>query len=108
MLSPAFGPYAFAASLLAAVMIFTHTFAFGLLARLDTSGRALAATPAMLMIGSAIGPFLGGTLITLSGYESLALAAACLAVAAVFCFSRLPSVPSKASLIEPAVEAGLG
>ena len=107
MLSPAFGPYALAGSLLAAVMIFTHTFAFGLLARLDTSGRALAATPAMLMIGSAIGPFLGGTLITLSGYESLALAAACLAVAAVFCFSRLPAVADEAAFVEP-VEIRLG
>lgn len=93
MLSPLFWPYAFAASVLAAVMIFTHTFAFGLLARLDASGRALAATPAMLMMGSAIGPFLGGTLVTMYGYESLALLTACLAVIAVFCFSRLPSTP---------------
>jgi predicted MFS family arabinose efflux permease len=108
MLSPAFGPYAFAASILAAVMIFTHTFAFGLLARLDISGRALAATPAMLMMGSAIGPFLGGTLITLSGYESLALAAACLAVAAVVCFSRLPSLPNKAPSVESVGELRLG
>jgi len=93
MLSPVFGPYAVAAALFAAVMIFTHTFAFGLLARLDASGRALAATPAMLMTGSAIGPFLGGTLVTLFGYGSLALVAACLAMLAVFCFSRLPSNP---------------
>ena len=91
MLSPVFGPYAFAGAVFAAVMIFTHTFAFGLLAHLDASGRVLAATPAMLMIGSAIGPFLGGTLVTMYGYESLALVAACLAVVAVFCFYRLPS-----------------
>ncbi len=91
MVSPTFGPYAVAASLFAAVMIFTHTFAFGLLARLDTSGRALAATPAMLMIGSALGPFLGGTLIELAGYGSLALTAACLGAVAIFCFSRLPA-----------------
>jgi predicted MFS family arabinose efflux permease len=91
MVSPAFGPYAVAASLFAAVMIFTHTFAFGLLARLDTSGRALAATPAMLMIGSALGPFLGGTLVELSGYGTLALTAACLGAIAIFCFSRLPA-----------------
>lgn len=94
MVSPVFGPYAVAASLFAAVMIFTHTFAFGLLARLDASGRALAATPAMLMIGSAIGPFLGGTLVKASGYEALAVAAGCLAVVAVFCFSRLPAMES--------------
>lgn len=95
MLSPVFGPYAFAAALLAAVLIFTHTFAFGLLARLDGSGRVLAATPAMLMLGSAIGPFLGGTLVTLFGYEALALAAAVLAGVAVSCFSRLPSMTTK-------------
>lgn len=92
MLSPLFWPYAVAASLLAAVMIFTHTFAFGLLARLDASGRALAATPAMLMVGSAIGPFLGGTLVNAWGYETLALASLCLAAAALGCFSRLPAI----------------
>jgi predicted MFS family arabinose efflux permease len=90
MVSPAFGPYAFGGVFLAAVMIFTHTFAFGLLARLDESGRALTGTPAMLMVGSAIGPFFGGTLVNGFGYEALAVAAACFAVAAVFCFSRLP------------------
>jgi predicted MFS family arabinose efflux permease len=91
MVSPAFGPYAFGAAFFAAVMIFTHTFAFGLLARLDESGRALTGTPAMLMIGSAVGPFLGGTLVNAFGYESLAVAAACLATVAVFCFARLPA-----------------
>jgi predicted MFS family arabinose efflux permease len=94
MVSPVFGPYAFGAAFLAAVMIFTHTFAFGLLARLDNSGRALTGTPAMLMVGSAIGPFLGGTLVNSFGYEALALAAAALAALAVFCFSRLPSAES--------------
>ncbi len=91
MLSALFWPWAIAASLLAAVMVFTHTFAFGLLARLDTSGRALAATPAMLMTGSAIGPFLGGTLVNAWGYEALAVAALCLAALAISCFSRLPA-----------------
>ncbi|HEY0960726.1 MAG TPA: MFS transporter [Pseudomonadales bacterium] len=91
MLSPAFAPYAVAASLFAAVMIFTHTFAFGLLARLDGSGRALAATPAMLMIGSALGPFLGGTLVEAFGYGALAAFAVVLGALAVFCFLRLPA-----------------
>jgi len=91
MMSPAFGPYAFAAAFFAAVMIFTHTFAFGLLARLDETGRALTGTPAMLMVGSAVGPFLGGTLVNSFGYGSLAVAAACLAVTAVLCFARLPA-----------------
>ena len=91
MTSRVFEPYAFGAAFFAAVMIFTHTFAFGLLARLDLSGRALTGTPAMLMIGSAIGPFLGGTLVNAFGYESLAVAAACLAAIAVTCFARLPA-----------------
>ncbi|MDY6983994.1 MAG: MFS transporter [Pseudomonadota bacterium] len=101
MLSPAFGPYAVAGALFAAVMIFTHTFVFGFLAHLDGSGRTLAATPAMLMIGSALGPFLGGTLVEAFGYGALAGIAVLLGAAAVFCFSRLPataSVPAKAAL----------
>ncbi|MDQ2640565.1 MAG: MFS transporter [Pseudomonadota bacterium] len=95
MVSPAFGPYAFAAALLAAVLIFTHTFAFGLLAHLDTSGRTLTGTPAMLMVGSAIGPFLGGTLVNAFGYESLAVATAVLAIAAVACFAQLPGAAAR-------------
>jgi predicted MFS family arabinose efflux permease len=91
MNSPAFAPYAAAASVFAAVMIFTHTFAFGVLARLDRSGRALAATPAMLMIGAAIGPVLGGTLVKTFGYGSLGAAAALIGAGAVFCFSRVPA-----------------
>ncbi len=93
MNSPAFGPYAGAASVFAAVMIFTHTFAFGLLARLDRSGRAMAATPAMIMIGAAIGPILGGTLVKAFGYGSLGAAALAIGAIAVFCFSRIPSTP---------------
>lgn len=90
MLSAAFAPYAAAAAVFAAVIIFTHTFAFGLLARLEPSGRALAATPAMIMTGSAIGPILGGTLVKAFGYGSLALAAALIAAVSVACFLRLP------------------
>lgn len=85
-----FYPYAAAASVFAAVMIFTHTFAFGLLARLEPSGRAMAATPAMLMVGAAIGPVLGGTLVKEAGYGSLGLAALLIGCVAVFCMSRLP------------------
>jgi predicted MFS family arabinose efflux permease len=85
-----FAPYAAAASVFAAVMIFTHTFAFGLLAQLDSSGRAMAATPAMLMIGAAIGPILGGTLVQALGYGSLGAAALATGAIAVFCFSRIP------------------
>lgn len=90
MNSPTFAPYAAAAAVFAAVMIFTHTFGFGVLARLDTSGRALAATPAMLMFGAAIGPILGGTLVKTLGYGSLGIAALAIDLVAVFAFSRIP------------------
>jgi predicted MFS family arabinose efflux permease len=90
MSSPQFAPYAAAASVFAAVMIFTHTFAFGLLARLDRSGRAMAATPAMLMTGAAIGPLLGGTLVKTWGYASLGPVAVAIGAIAVLCFSRIP------------------
>lgn len=89
MTTSVFGAYAVAASLFAAVMIFTHTFAFGVLSRLDTSGRAMAATPAMLMIGAGIGPILGGTLVKYFGYSSLGISAIVIAVLAVFCFFRV-------------------
>lgn len=97
MTSDVFAPYAAAASVFAAVMIFTHTFAFGLLARLEPSGRVLAATPAMMMTGAAIGPILGGTLVKAYGYGSLALAAAVIAALAVACFSRLPAQAAPAA-----------
>jgi len=67
--------YAGAGALMAFTIIFTHTFAFGLLARLDPSGRAVAATPAMLMVGAAIAPFLGGTLVKFIGFEAIGYAA---------------------------------
>lgn len=95
MNSAQFAPYAGAASVFAAVMIFTHTFAFGLLAQLDRSGRALAATPAMLMAGAAIGPILGGTLVKALGYGSLGGAALLIGTVAVFCFSRIPAAAGR-------------
>jgi len=99
MNSPSFAPYAVAASVFAAVMIFSHTFAFGLLAQLDRSGRAMAATPAMLMIGAAIGPVLGGTLVKVFGYSALSVAAAVIATIAVICFSRIPHQEARASIL---------
>lgn len=66
------------------VQIFTHPFAFGLLAAMDRSGRAVAATPAMLMVGSALGPLVGGALGQAFGFGALGVAAVlvgCLALA---------------------------
>ena len=84
-----FVAYAIPTAIFAAVMIFTHTFAFGLLSRLDPTARALAGTPAMLMIGAAIGPILGGTLVQLFGYPALGLGAVLISSVAVVMFSRV-------------------
>lgn len=70
-----FALYAVSGAMMAFTIIFTHTFAFGLLARLDPSGRATAGTPAMLMIGSAFAPFIGGALVSLFGFEAIGYAA---------------------------------
>jgi predicted MFS family arabinose efflux permease len=91
MTSPVFAPYAMSAAVFVAIIIFAHPFAFGLLAKLDPSGRAMAGTPAMLMAGSSAAPFLAGTLVKVYGYGGIAVAAVCIAAVAIFCFSRLPS-----------------
>jgi predicted MFS family arabinose efflux permease len=84
-----FAAYAGPAVVFAAVMIFTHTFAFGVLSRLDRSARALAGTPAMLMVGAAIGPILGGVLVQSFGYAALGVAAVVIGAAAVALFAKL-------------------
>ena len=81
--STAFMPYAVSVSLYAFMVIFTHNFLFGLLSRLDPSGRAAAATPAMMMLGACIGPALGGGLVQNLGYQGLGWAACVVAVVAV-------------------------
>lgn len=83
--------YAFyfaASSVYVFVMIFTHIFAFGMFAAQDPSGRAVAATPAMTMTGSAIAPILGGVLVQNLGFEWLGYAITLLAVMAIIAFSR--------------------
>jgi hypothetical protein len=54
------------AQVFVALMLFTYGCAFGQLARLDRSGRPVAATPAVVMIGSTIHPVLGDTLAMLA------------------------------------------
>lgn len=83
-LSVGFAPYAVAAALYVSMVIFTHTFLFGVLAKLDTSGRTVAATPAMMMAGSCVGPVIGGTLIQAFGYPGLGYAACVVSAIAVF------------------------
>jgi predicted MFS family arabinose efflux permease len=84
-----FAAFAVPSMFLAGVMIFTHTFAFGALSRLDTSARALAGTPAMLMVGAMIGPILGGVLVQSFGYRALGVVAVGVAACAVALFAKL-------------------
>lgn len=78
--------YMVATSILIAAVTFTHVFAFGVLARLDPSGRVVAATPVMVMTGSATGPLLGGVLAQHVGYGSLGWAALVLGLLAATSF----------------------
>ncbi|MDR3468511.1 MAG: MFS transporter [Xanthobacteraceae bacterium] len=73
--SSGFWPYAVGAVLFPFVMLFTHTFIFGHLARIEPTGRAVAATPAMIMSGSTIAPLFGGVLVQSVGYPALGIAA---------------------------------
>ena len=84
-----FAAYAVATSLYVFIVIFTHTFLFGLLARLDRSGRAVAATPAMMMVGSCIGPALGGGLVQTIGYPALGWTACVVGLVAMLCMHQV-------------------
>jgi predicted MFS family arabinose efflux permease len=99
-LSTGYPQYALAASVYPAVLIFMHTFLFGLIARLDPSGRALASTPAMMMTGSAIGPALAGTVATHAGFGGLAALAVAVGACATLCFALVAR-----SAAEPAAAA---
>ena len=87
-MATAFPVWGTGSAVFVAVQIFTHTFAFGLLARLDTSGRAVAATPAMLMIGAMLGPIVGGALGQNFGFEALGIAAIVVAAASITFFTK--------------------
>ncbi|WP_321857311.1 MFS transporter [Paraburkholderia tropica] len=95
MKATVFPAYVASMALVPSLMIFTHTFAFGAIAKMDNSGRALAAMPATLMAGSALAPLVAGTLVKFSGYDALALGAVAFAIASLLCFSRLPKEDGK-------------
>ncbi|WP_210206021.1 MFS transporter [Ciceribacter lividus] len=78
-----FAFFAVPATLYVALVIFSHTFMFGLLSSVDETGRAVAATPAMMMIGSAAGPALGGFIVAAVGYPGLGWAVTGFAIVAV-------------------------
>lgn len=78
-----------AAAIFVAVQIFTHTFVFGLLSRLDRTGRAAAAMPATLLIGAALGPIAGGALAENLGFGALGAAAVTVAALAILFFTKV-------------------
>ena len=89
MNSVSFMPYAVATSFYVFMVIFTHAFLFGLLARLDPSGRAVAATPAMMMVGSCIGPGVAGALVHGIGYPAVGVAVCCVSLIAVLAITQV-------------------
>jgi len=86
--SVSFPSYAAAGALYVAVVIFTHIFLFGLLARLDVSGRMVAATPAMMMLGSCTGPAIAGLVVNRVGYEGLGYVACGVSALALLAMAR--------------------
>jgi predicted MFS family arabinose efflux permease len=101
--SSGFWSYAAVAVLFPSVMLFTHTFIFGHLARIEPTGRALAATPAMIMSGSTVAPLLGGVLVQTMGFAALGVTALAIDLVALglFAASRR-AVPA----VQPLAQAG--
>lgn len=64
-----------------------NTFIFGLLARIETTGRATAATPVIVMGGSAIGPFVGGVIVQMSGFAAVGFVAIGIGCVALLLFN---------------------
>jgi predicted MFS family arabinose efflux permease len=79
--------YTSAGGLMVFTILFTHTFAFGFLARIDPTSRAVAGTPAMLMFGAAIGPILGGTLVKFFDFGAIGVMACILVVGQLIVFN---------------------
>ena len=80
--------FALAGPFMAFTILFVHTFAFGLLALLDPTGRAVAGTPAMLMVGAAVAPFISGTLVKFISFEAIGYACCIVVAVQVFLFSK--------------------
>lgn len=104
---PNFWVYAVAGPLFIGTLLFTHVFAFGLLSRLEPTGRAMAAEPALLLVGAGLGPLVGGTLVKFHGYPALAWAAAVLATLAIVFFMRVPREPAPDIVSQQPAAAGV-
>jgi predicted MFS family arabinose efflux permease len=94
--STLFLPYAVAGSLLVFMTIFSHTFMFGTIAKLDPSGRAASSTPAMITLGAAIGPTLGGVIAQFAGFATIGWVSAVILIASSVCFIGIGSLRAPA------------
>ena len=92
-----------AASLYVFMVIFTHNVLFGLVTRLDASGRAAAATPAMMMVDACIGPALGGAVVQGLGYPGPGWVACGIAAVAVLGMTQVRRQLQATPLLAPAV-----
>jgi predicted MFS family arabinose efflux permease len=81
--------YLYSAGFIAMIFatIFGHTFIFGLFAKFDPSGRMNASTPSMLMLGTAIGPIVGGVVVQHWGFPAMGLTSAAVAFCGAACFA---------------------
>ena len=87
--TPSFYLYSVAFITMIFVTIFGHTFIFGLFAKFDPSGRMNASTPSMLMLGTAIGPIVGGVVVQRWGFPAMGLTSAAVAFAGAACFGAI-------------------
>jgi predicted MFS family arabinose efflux permease len=94
--APSYWPYALATGAAVFMIQFIQVFIFALIARLDTSGWAPAATPAVLMMGAAAGPLLGGTVTAQWGFPAVGTIAAALALACSLSFFVIHRSPARA------------
>jgi predicted MFS family arabinose efflux permease len=94
--APVFLPYAVAGSFLVFMTIFGHTFMFGTIAKLDPSGRAASSTPAMLTLGAAVGPALGGAVVQYGGFYAVGFLSAAILIASAVCFVAIGSLRAPA------------
>jgi predicted MFS family arabinose efflux permease len=92
--------YTIAGALMVFTILFTHTFAFGFLARIDPTSRAVAATPAMLMFGAAIGPILGGTLVKFFNFGAIGIMACVLVLGQLILFNVVRIHYSRKQLVD--------
>jgi len=101
--SATFTPYAVAGSLLIFMTLFSHTFMFGLIAKIDPSGRTASSTPAMITLGAMMGPALGGAMAQFVGFYAIGWVSAALLLASSACFFVIGSMRLVALQAKPAV-----